>query len=49
MSVIKISHRFEGANDETVLYALFDSGATFSCLNPEYALLLDEPSKLRHP
>jgi hypothetical protein len=37
MSVIKFPLRFEGSKGEKVLYTLFDSGATFSCMRPEHA------------
>lgn len=49
MSVIKIPVRYEGSNGERVLYTLFDSGATFSCINPEYASLIADPDKIRVP
>jgi len=31
------------------LYALFDSGATFSCISPEYAKEQATLEKMRHP
>lgn len=49
MGIIRIPLRFEGSVGEKVLYALFDSGATFSCLRPDMAALIEEPSKLRNP
>lgn len=49
MGIIRIPLRFEGSVGEKVLYALFDSGATFSCLRPDMASLIEEPSKLRKP
>jgi hypothetical protein len=33
MSIIKLPIRYEGSQGEKVLYTLFDSGATFSCIN----------------
>lgn len=41
--------RFEGSKGERMVYALFDSGATFSCLNDEYAEEIGHPEKLRTP
>lgn len=31
------------------MYALFDSGATFSCINPVYVDEIGRPEKMRHP
>lgn len=36
MSIIKIPMLFVGSKGEKNLYALFDSGANLSCINPEY-------------
>jgi predicted aspartyl protease len=41
--------RFEGSKGERIIYALFDSGATFSCLNEEYAAEIGNPELLRTP
>ena len=49
MSIIRIPLRFEGSVGEKTLYALFDSGATFSCLRPDVAAEIEEPKLLRHP
>ncbi len=49
MSVIKIPLRYEGSQGEKVLYTLFDSGATFSCISPEHAEELAIMEKLRRP
>lgn len=37
MSIIKLPLHYEGSQGEKVLYTLFDSGATFSCISPEAA------------
>jgi Retroviral aspartyl protease len=49
MSIIKIPIRYEGSKGETVLYTLFDSGATFSCISVAYAAELANLEKMRHP
>ncbi|MEP6512578.1 MAG: retropepsin-like aspartic protease [Parafilimonas sp.] len=46
MSVIKIPLRYEGSQGEKVLYTLFDSGATFSCISPDALEKLENPVKL---
>jgi predicted aspartyl protease len=33
--IIRLPLRFEGSKGEKILYALFDSGATYSCINDE--------------
>ncbi|MCU0338546.1 MAG: retropepsin-like domain-containing protein [Spirosomaceae bacterium] len=49
MSIIKLPLLFEGSLGEKHLYALFDSGATFSCISPEAVEDLEQLLKLRHP
>ena len=49
MSIIKLPLRYEGSKGEKVLYTLFDSGATFSCITPEQATELATLEKMRHP
>lgn len=49
MSIIKIPLRFEGSKGEKIIYTLFDSGATFSCISPEHAEELATMEKMRHP
>ena len=49
MSVIKIPLLFEGSKADKTLYALFDSGANLSCINPEYAEILTELIPFRKP
>lgn len=39
MSIIKTPLLFVGSQGEKILYALFDSGANLSCINPEFANL----------
>ena len=40
---------FEGSMGEAKIMSLFDSGATYSCINPEIADKLDKPVKIRRP
>lgn len=47
--ILKIPVRYEGAKGEKVLYTLFDSGATFSCINPEHVEEIAEANKMRTP
>jgi hypothetical protein len=49
MSIIKLPLFFEGSKGEKTLYALFDSGATFSCISLEAAKDLATLEKLRKP
>ncbi len=47
--ILKLPVRFEGAKGEKILYTLFDSGATFSCIHPDYAEEIAEPQKMITP
>ncbi len=49
MGIIRIPMRFEGSKGEKILYTLFDSGATFSCMKDDVAGQIETPSKLRTP
>ena len=49
MGIIRVLLRFEGSKGERQVYALFDSGATFSCLHPDVAQDIEKPSLLRTP
>lgn len=49
MGTIRIPLRFEGSRGEKVLYALFDTGATFSCLKDDVAKEIGDPAKMRTP
>ncbi|MFP5042445.1 hypothetical protein [Parasediminibacterium sp. JCM 36343] len=49
MSIIKVPLRFEGSKGEKIFYALFDCGATFSCIHPDYAEEIEQTNILRHP
>lgn len=49
MSIIKIPLRYEGSQGEKVIYTLFDSGATFSCISEEMLEGLELPVKLYRP
>ncbi len=49
MGIIRVPLRFEGSKGEKILYALFDSGATFSCLKDDVAVQIETPAKLRTP
>ena len=35
--IIRVPLRFEGSKSDKILYALFDSGATYSCITEELA------------
>ncbi|HVX52667.1 MAG TPA: retropepsin-like aspartic protease [Chitinophagaceae bacterium] len=49
MGVIRIPLHFEGSVGEKTLYALFDSGSTFSCIRHDMAEQIEEPRAMRHP
>ena len=49
MSIIKLPLLFEGSLGEKMLYALFDSGATFSCINEEAVQDMQLLVKMPHP
>ncbi len=49
MSILRIPLHFEGSLGEKVLYTLFDSGATFSCISPDAVEDLEQLVLLRHP
>jgi predicted aspartyl protease len=47
--IIRLPLRFEGSKGEKVLYALFDSGATYSCINDEVIEELENLTPLHTP
>jgi hypothetical protein len=47
--IIRLPLRFEGNKSEKVLYALFDSGATYSCISKEIAEQLENLIPLHKP
>jgi hypothetical protein len=47
--IIRIPLRFEGSKGEKNLYALFDSGATYSCISEAAVEDLEELMKLHTP
>ena len=47
--IIRIPMRFEGSKGEKVMYALFDSGATYSCINDEIVDELENLTALHKP
>ena len=47
--IIRIPMRFEGSKGEKNLYALFDSGATYSCITKEFAEELTNMEPLLTP
>jgi predicted aspartyl protease len=47
--ILKLPVRFEGTKSEKILYTLFDSGATFSCMHPDFAEEIAEPQKMLTP
>jgi predicted aspartyl protease len=46
---IMLPLRFEGCKGEKILYALFDSGATYSCINDEVVEELENLTHLHTP
>jgi hypothetical protein len=49
MSVLEKSIRLVGSKGETEIVAIFDSGATYSCISPELAEKLEVVVKLPEP
>lgn len=47
--IIRIPLRFEGSKGEKILYALFDSGATYSCISDDRAEDLEVLIPLHRP
>ncbi len=47
--IIKIPVRYEGPNGDKILYTLFDSGSSFSCIHPDHVKELGEPTAIRTP
>lgn len=47
--IIKIPVRYEGSNGEKILYTLFDSGSSYSCIHPDHVREIAEPNKIRKP
>lgn len=47
--IIRLPLRFEGSWGEKYLYALFDSGATYSCISEPAAAVLAHPEALHRP
>jgi predicted aspartyl protease len=49
MGILKVPLLFMGSKGEKVIYVLFDSGVTFSCINPENAEEIGAVEKMRRP
>jgi predicted aspartyl protease len=47
--IIRLPLRFEGSKGEKMLYALFDSGATYSCIAEDKAEAISNPDKMLRP
>ena len=47
--IIRIPLRFEGSKGEKILYSLFDSGASYSCISEESVEGLEDLIKLTTP
>jgi len=47
--ILRLPLRFEGSRGEKILYALFDSGATYSCINDELVEELEQIIPLHTP
>lgn len=49
MSLIKLPLHFEESLGEKTIYTLFDSGTTYSCINPDLVKGLANTEKLFRP
>ena len=49
MSIIKLPIRYEGSQGDKILYTLFDSGATFSCINAADVKGIEKLVRLKKP
>jgi predicted aspartyl protease len=49
MSILKIPLLFMGSKGEKMIYSLFDSGASYSCISPENADVIGIVEKMRIP
>jgi predicted aspartyl protease len=49
MGILKVPLLFMGSKGEKVIYTLFDSGATFSCISAEYADEIGMVEKMYRP
>jgi len=47
--IIRLPVRFEGPNGDVILYTLFDSGATYSCIHPRYVNAVGQLNKMQTP
>lgn len=47
--IIRLPVQFEGSAGEKTLYTLFDCGATFSCIHPDFANKIGHVEKLFRP
>jgi predicted aspartyl protease len=47
--IIRLPLRFEGSKGEKMLYALFDSGATYSCIAEDKAAEISNPDNMLTP
>jgi predicted aspartyl protease len=47
--ILRIPIRYEGSKGDKILYTLFDSGATYSCISDEQVEDLEELLKLHTP
>lgn len=49
MSIIKLPISYEGDISDKILYTLFDSGSTYSCIHPDMLEKLANPIKFKRP
>lgn len=49
MSIIKLPLNYQGSQGEKMLYTLFDSEASFSCINADYLDGLEKLNRLFKP
>ncbi len=47
--ILKLPVRFEGTKGEKIIYTLFDSGATFSCMHLDFAEEIAEAQQMLTP
>jgi predicted aspartyl protease len=49
MGIIKVPLQFMGSKGDKVIYTLFDSGASFSCITPKNANEIGIVERMRIP
>ena len=49
MSILKLPLLYTGSKGDKMLYTLFDSGATLSCIHPDYIKAIETPIRMGYP